>query len=73
MLEFKQYNVDTETYLKFLECEALAHRMDRATHGRLHDEAVDALRRNVHQFNLQVRMYKARADVTRGFIGERRH
>lgn len=73
MYRFRVYNSDVETYLKRLEFEERHGRINRATRDRLHNLAVDTLQQIVGQFNLQVRIFKARKTCRLVAGGDVRH
>lgn len=63
MFKYRVYNSDVEVYVRRLEFEEQCGRLTRAGRNRLHNGAIDTLRKNVDQFNLQIRIFKARGSL----------
>jgi hypothetical protein len=64
MQTLKRYNVDVGNFAKCLEFEAQQNRLPRYEQALRHNAAIDALESIATKFNEQLRVFKARSNVT---------
>lgn len=73
MRRYRVYNSDVESYLRGLEFEEKCGRITHGIRDRLHNAAIDALRLNVGNFNLQVQIFRARSHFRLAAGSDLRH